>query len=158
MMTVNPALIAPKITWNQPAAITYGTSLWAMQLNATANVPGTFVYSPASGTVLQPGTQTLTVTFNPTNPAYSQQTATVPIVVNQVVSVLKWNTPSTMTSGTALWGAQLDASASVPGTFAYTPAAGTVLTTGTYTLSATFTPSDPVHYTGGTITTVLTVK
>jgi hypothetical protein len=34
-------------------------------LNATANTPGTFAYSPASGTVLQPGLQTLSVQFTP---------------------------------------------------------------------------------------------
>jgi hypothetical protein len=55
-------------------------------------------------------------------------------------------------------GRALNASASVPGTFLYTPAAGTVLTTGTYTLSATFTPADAVHYRGGTASTTLTVK
>ena len=34
---------------------TYGTALSATQLNATANVPGTFVYTPAAGTVLNAG-------------------------------------------------------------------------------------------------------
>ncbi len=29
------------------------------QLDATSNVPGTFAYSPAAGTVLEAGTQTL---------------------------------------------------------------------------------------------------
>ena len=37
------------LTWNQPAAIVYGTPLGAAQLNATSNVPGTFAYSPAPG-------------------------------------------------------------------------------------------------------------
>ena len=50
-----------------PAAITYGTALSATQLNATANVPGSVVYSPPSGTVLPVGAnQTLSVTFTPT--------------------------------------------------------------------------------------------
>ena len=35
--------------------ITYGTALSATQLNATGRVPGTFVYTPASGTVLNAG-------------------------------------------------------------------------------------------------------
>ena len=39
----------PVITWATPAAITYGTALGAAQLNATANAPGTFSYTPASG-------------------------------------------------------------------------------------------------------------
>ena len=42
----------PLITWNTPAAITYGTALGAAQLNATSGgVAGTFVYTPAAGTV-----------------------------------------------------------------------------------------------------------
>jgi hypothetical protein len=47
-------------------------------LDATANVPGTFVYTPVSGTVLSPGTHTLSVTFTPTDPIdYTTATATV---------------------------------------------------------------------------------
>ena len=59
---------APTITWNNPADITYGTALSATQLNATASVPGTFVYTPDSGTVLDAGnSQTLHVDFTPTD-------------------------------------------------------------------------------------------
>ena len=47
----------PTITWNAPAAISYGTALSSTQLNATANVPGTFAYTPAAGTVLKAGKQ-----------------------------------------------------------------------------------------------------
>ena len=43
------------ITWSTPADITYGTALSATQLNATANVPGSFVYAPVAGTVLNAG-------------------------------------------------------------------------------------------------------
>ncbi|MBT0895788.1 hypothetical protein KI811_18470, partial [Geobacter hydrogenophilus] len=56
----------PTITWTAPAAITYGTALSATQLNASAGtVAGTFTYSPALGTVLNAGSQTLSVTFTP---------------------------------------------------------------------------------------------
>jgi hypothetical protein len=72
----------PSITWATPASITYGTPLGAAQLNATASVPGSFSYSPSAGTVLQPGTRTLTVTFTPTNAAdYTTATASVQISV-----------------------------------------------------------------------------
>ena len=53
------ARTAPVLSWAAPAAITQGTALGATQLNATANVPGTFVYSPTAGTVLPVGTHTL---------------------------------------------------------------------------------------------------
>jgi YVTN family beta-propeller protein len=71
------------ITWNNPAAITYGTPLGSAQLNATANVPGTFAYSPAAGAVLNAGNgQTLSVTFTPENlSSHSPATATVLIDV-----------------------------------------------------------------------------
>jgi hypothetical protein len=45
----------PTITWATPADLVYGTALSATQLNATASVAGTFVYSPAAGTVLNAG-------------------------------------------------------------------------------------------------------
>ncbi len=55
------------ISWVPPAPIPYGTALSGTQLNATASVPGTFVYTPAAGTVLTAGTQALAVTFTPTD-------------------------------------------------------------------------------------------
>jgi len=73
----------PVITWAAPAAIDTATPLSSAQLNATANVPGTFAYSPAAGALLAAGTQTLHVTFTPTDPtSYAGATAT------QVVTVL----------------------------------------------------------------------
>jgi Bacterial Ig-like domain (group 3)/Domain of unknown function DUF11 len=74
----------PVITWPTPAAITYGTALSGTQLNATASVPGTFSYSPAAGTVLAPGTYTLSVTFTPTDTTdYVSVTITVSITVGK---------------------------------------------------------------------------
>jgi hypothetical protein len=58
--------VTPTINWANPSPITYGTALDATQLNATASVPGSFVYTPASGTVLNAGdNQTLHLEFNP---------------------------------------------------------------------------------------------
>lgn len=71
--------------------------------------------------------------------------------------VIAWPSPANLVYGTALSGAQLNASANVPGTFAYTPAAGTVLTAGGHTLSVTFTPDDPGAYTSASATVPLTV-
>jgi Bacterial Ig-like domain (group 3)/MBG domain (YGX type) len=78
-MVVNKA--EPTITWSNPAAVSYGTALSAKQLNATASVPGTFVYSPVAGTVLGTGSQTLSVTFTPAGSA-DYRTATATILVN----------------------------------------------------------------------------
>ena len=73
----------PLVTWNNPASITYGTALSATQLNATASVPGSFAYTPAAGVILNAGTQTLSVTFTPTDTTdYKPVTQTVQIDVN----------------------------------------------------------------------------
>ena len=53
------------ITWPTPDLITYGDKLTFAQLNATASVEGTFVYTPGPGYVLPVGTHTLWVTFTP---------------------------------------------------------------------------------------------
>jgi hypothetical protein len=154
----------PTINWTTPAAITYGTALSATQHDATATyksakVAGTFVYRPASGTVLTPGTQTLSVTFTPTNTTdYTTATDSVAITVNKARPKITWATPAAITYGTPLSGAQLDATASVPGTFTYSPAAGTVLSAGTHTLSVTFTPSVTNDYTTATDSVTLTVN
>ncbi len=45
----------PVITWSNPADVVSGSLLGPVQLNATADVPGAFVYTPASGTKLNEG-------------------------------------------------------------------------------------------------------
>jgi sugar lactone lactonase YvrE len=58
--------------------------LGAAQLNATANVPGTFWYTPPAGTALTPGSQmTLSTVFTPTDTInYTTATASVTLTVN----------------------------------------------------------------------------
>ena len=123
----------PTITWANPAAITYGAALGASQLNAIASTPGTFTYTPALGTVLNAGSaQTLHVDFAPTDAVdYAPASKDVTIDVNKATPVITWANPAAIGYGTALGGTQLNANANVPGTFAYTPAAGTVLNAGT---------------------------
>ena len=151
--------IAPMITWATPSPITYGTALSKTQLDAKSSVAGSFSYSPASGTVLGAGQQTLTVTFTPTNTTqYATATATVTLTVNQATPAITWATPKAITYGTALSGTQLDASTKVAGTFAYSPASGTVLNAGMQTLTATFTPTDAVDYATATAMVMLTVN
>ncbi len=115
----------PTITWATPAAITFGTMLSAAQLNATANVPGTFVYTPSAGTLLSAGDQTLSTTFTPTDAAdYTTATASVPLTVNRATPTLTWMTPAPITYGTLLSAAQLNATANVAGTFVLHPGCG----------------------------------
>jgi hypothetical protein len=79
---------APPITWATPANIVYGTPLTeglpgsGAQLDATSTLAGTFTYSPAAGTILGTGKQTLTATFTPTDQVdYTTATASVTLTV-----------------------------------------------------------------------------
>ena len=113
-LTVNKA--TPTISWATPAAITYGTTLSATQLDASSTVAGSFTYSPAAGTVLTAGAHTLTVTLTPTDTTdYTTATTTVTLTVNQATPTISWATPSAITYGTALSATQLDASSTVAG-------------------------------------------
>lgn len=145
--TPTPAPTTPTINWSAPAAITYGTALSSSQLDATASTSGSFAYSPAAGTVLKAGSQTLSATFTPSNStSYTTATDSVTLTVNKATPVISWTAPTAITSGAALSATQLDATASVPGTFTYSPALGAVLSAGNQTLSVTFTPSDSTDY------------
>jgi Flp pilus assembly CpaE family ATPase len=156
-LTVTKAM--PAITWPTPTAISYGTVLSATQLNATAKVRGSFFYTPAAGEMLTAGTHTLSVTFTPddsTDDAPAQ--AAVQLTVTKATPIITWPTPAAISYGTALSAAQLNATALIPGTFAYTPAAGNVVAAGTQTLSATFTPTDTADYTTAQATVSLVVE
>ncbi len=123
-------------------------------------MPGTFRYTPAAGAVLPAGNnRTLSVTFTPTDTAdFTNASATVTInVLAAGTPMITWPKPATIVYGTPLSSTQLDATASVPGTFAYSPASGTVLEAGSTTLSVTFTPTDTADYRTVTATTTIDV-
>jgi hypothetical protein len=154
---VGPA--TPTLAWATPADLTFGTALDGTQLDAFvsnyAGFAGTFSYSPSAGTVLPVGQgQQLHATFTPTDTAnYATANATVLINVVKATPVITWTGPNTnMTFGQALGPAQLNATATVngvtvPGTFVYTPGAGTIPPTGqNFPLSVTFTPTDTADY------------
>lgn len=70
-----------------PAAIIYGTALGASQLNATADVAGSFAYTPALGTKLEVGSHLLSVLFTPDSPNYEAVEAQVTLVVAEEIVV-----------------------------------------------------------------------
>ncbi len=233
------SMSTPALTWANPSAITYGAALSSSQLNATASVPGSFAYNPTNGTVLNTGTNLLSVIFTPTDTVdYSSVTDVVSLVVsrasltvtaanatraygqanptftgtmtgqqngdnisatyscsattgspvgtypiipalvdpanrqtNYTVSLINgaltittagesvtWANPAPITYGAALSPSQLNATASVPGSFAYNPTNGTVLNTGTNLLSVIFTPTDTVDYSSVTDVVSLVVS
>jgi TonB family protein len=148
----------PAITWPTPELITYGNKLTSTQLNATASVEGTFLYSPEPDHVLPAGAHTLRVTFTPADSGgHAPRQAAVSIVVAKATPALSWPTPRGIIYGSALSNAQLNASASVPGKFEYSPAPGEVLPPGTHTLSVTFTPADKANCAAAHASVSLTV-
>jgi sugar lactone lactonase YvrE len=79
-LTVSQAM--PAITWTDPAPIVYGAPLTSNQLDATANVPGSFAYNPPDDTVLDTGTNALQTSFTPSDTVdYTNVTDTVSLTV-----------------------------------------------------------------------------
>ncbi len=82
---------------------------------ATPQIPGTFVYNPPAGTIEPVGTDTLSVTFTPTDATdYTTATGTVELVVTNPVTpivtpTLSWPTPAPISYGTPLSSVQLNA-------------------------------------------------
>nr|WP_284694772.1 MBG domain-containing protein [Geomonas sp. Red32] len=71
------------------------------------------------------------------------------LTVGKATPVITWGNPADIFTGTPLSATQLNAAASVPGSFSYTPALGTVLPVGSAeTLTVEFIPDDPANYAG----------
>ena len=124
---VQPA--TPVISWPAPPPLTYGTPL-AGQLNATASVAGSFVYSPAAGTVLNAGVgQTLRVDFTPADTTnYTTATTTVSIDVAPRPQTLSFAAQATFTYGAPDFTPGATSSAGLPVTYTSdTPAVATVV-------------------------------
>ena len=122
-------------------------------------VTGSPLFSTTATTSSAPGTYPITVTQG-TLSAANYTFAFVPgtLTVTKAKPAITWATPAAITYGTALSPTQLNASSPVAGTFAYSPAAGTVPAGGTPTLSTTFTPTNSTNYTTATATTTLVVN
>jgi hypothetical protein len=208
----------PVVTWATPPSITYGTPLDSTQLNANSSVAGTFAYTPDHGTVLNTGSNLLSVIFAPTDTIhYTSTTGKVGLIVlpatlvataqdaalaglvngdnisptatttavtgsppgaypimpalqdpnhqqtnyelslvngtltiSQASAGLAWTNPPSIPYGTQLSLAQLNATADMPGVFAYLPSAGAVLPLGTNQLAVVFTPVDSIDVASAT--------
>ncbi len=163
-VVVNPGTLTisqatPVVTWNNPASITYGTALSATQLNATATVGGSFAYTPAAGVILNAGTQTLSVTFTPTDTTnYKSVTQTAQIIVNQATLTVTaanasriYNTANPTFTGTVTGAVNGDTF-----TESFTTAAILSSPVGTYTIIPTATGANLANYTVVTTNGILT--
>ena len=166
--TTVAAAIAPTVSLTAPTSALYGTSF---PVTATTNASTTAVIT-ASGSCTVSGT-TVTMTSGtgmcslkatwPADDVYKAATATAKTMAEKVTSVITWPTPDPITYGTVLSSTQLDATASVPGTFVYMPAEGTVPRVPRSpatcdTLKVTFTPTQPTDYTKETATVCIVVN
>jgi len=97
----------PVITWANPADITNETLLSKIQLNARANVAGSFIYTPAIGIRLNIGAnQVLQVVFTPTDiTAYEKVSKSVTINVTQAKTLadIDGNVYNIVIIGTQIW-------------------------------------------------------
>jgi glycerophosphoryl diester phosphodiesterase len=137
-----PARQAPVLTWVQPDAVVAGTALSGTQLNAAADVPGTFAYTPGAATVLSAGTHALTADFTPSDPnTYEAGRITTALLVKSSnVPVISLRPPLKIGATDPLTVALFNASSDVRGIFSLSPPAGTFLPVGTHNISVTFTP------------------
>lgn len=143
---------SPGVTWSTPSPITYGNALGVNQLNATSSVPGTLIYTPPAGTILNAGTgQVLSVTFHPddTN-AYVVVTSTVSIdVLKQDLTIAVSDTNKVYGNSDPSFGVNYsgfvngEGVAALSGTLTITRAPGENV--GTYAISAGGLSSSNYH-------------
>ena len=143
-------VVGGRVTFTAPASPSSATFPGASTTAAIGASGLAAVRATANGTV---GSYSVTA---------STKGAPAPVafaLANHDVPTITWASPASITHGMALGAAQLDAKASVPGSFTYSPAAGTVLHAGNnQTLSLTFTPTDSTDYAVVTATATIDVS
>ena len=131
-------------------------------LSVDGGTPSTLSLTNGSATfnnlgVLKAGNHSLVANFAAQG-SFMGSSAQGTLAVIPAMPTITWATPTAITYGTQLSSTQLNATASVAGTFTYKPAAGAVLTGGSQTLTVAFTPTDIADYTTATATVTLLVN
>ena len=109
-------------------------------------------------TSLAIGTHSITAIYSGDTNFLTSTSAPVGIIVGKTTPVITWANPAPISYETLLSGTQLNATTTVPGTFAYSQPLYALLTAGTYTLNVTFTPTDSTSYTIATASVTLVVN
>jgi hypothetical protein len=124
---------------------------------AADNVTAT--YSRTAGETVAGSPYTISATLSPAGVLgnYNISYNTAQFSISPADPLIVWAAPADIVDGTALSGVQLNASSPVPGTFSYNPAAGTVLTVGSHSLTATLHPTDTNYVDGKTATVTINV-
>ncbi len=148
--TASPTSIAAGQSSTLSWSATNATTVSINQGIGTVAVSGTRSVSPAATT-----TYTLTAT---NSTGSTTATTTVTVGSSKITPTITWNNPASIIYGTALSGTQLNATASVPGSFTYSPVSGTVLSAGAgQPLTVTFTPTNTATYNSATRAVSITV-
>ncbi len=157
-----PLTVSVQVTYSISSSAPSGTII----LTSGSFTSAVVALASGGGTITVPagtlvvGTDTLTVTYTPDSASaalYNTATGIGSVSVSQGLPTVTWATPASIPYGTALSGAQLNATASTPGAFLYNLAAGTILHAGQHTLSVTFAPTDTANYQSATSSVVLNV-
>ena len=167
-VTVTPSTPQDPSAQGPEGTVTFSdgtTSIGTMTLSSSS--PYTAAITTSS---LAVGTHSISATFTSSDGEFTAgSSAAITVTVDSgssgtITPTINWTNPANIVYGTPLSGTQLDATATnptgnvtVPGTFAYTPPAGTVLPVGTVNLSVTFTPADPTTFSTQTATVTLTI-
>ena len=179
-VSVIVARATPTVTGVNAVTLNYGTPLDNSQLSGTAtfnvngtavNVAGTFTYTNGVGVVLNGGNSgTESVTFTPadsTDYTTARSVVTVNVFSTQDMPTIVSVNPVNISYGTVLNNSQLSGMATfvlngntltLPGTFSYNTASGTLLGAGQgQTEAVTFTPAALSNYTTASSTVVVNV-
>ena len=143
---------------NYPSSFPANTAASGLCSNAASVPPGSSCVISANFNPQISGSVAAQIVLSD-SASNSPQTVNVTGTANpKPTPTITWGTPAAITYGTALSSAQLSATASVQGTFSYTPSLGTVLAGGIQVLSVSFEPADSTDYTTVTATVNLTVN
>lgn len=151
----------PTLNWSPTvSSVPYGSPLTTGVLDAVSDAPGTFAYTASGGQLLNPSTilaagpYTFSAAFTPDDPKrYTAGSISIQFHVGTTPASIAWTpSASTISAGIPLVPVILDATASVSGGMVYTATASngttititnsTLLPSGAYMLTASFTPSD----------------
>jgi len=156
-------VVSPSSSGNQVPTGTLTFTDGSTSLGTAAVTSQGVVSGSISTSALVGGTHSINVSYSG-DVTFAPSTSTITQQVNPIAPTITWVTPVAIATGTALSAIQLDAAAkspisgaSVPGTYQYTPASGTILSAGQQILSVTFTPTDLASYTTATATVSLTI-
>jgi hypothetical protein len=145
-----PALVSvpnPVVTFdNSPHPVSASTSPRGLSSVVT--------YNGANELPIRAGVYAVSAVVN--DPLY-MGSAKGTLTIKQANPTIFWPSPAAIRVGSALGNGQLNATANIPGIFTYAPPMGTVLGIGKQTLTAVFTPLDPIDYSTASTSTAIDI-